>query len=67
MCIIDNELEECNFVQDIERTILKNINIEKIFLKKWIYFLEKIKGFEYRKEQEDMAEAISLAINENKK
>lgn len=65
-CIIDNELEECNFVQDIERTILKNINIENFFSKNGL-LSEKIKGFEYRKEQEDMAEAISRAINENQK
>ncbi len=65
-CILSNDLEDFYFLQDIDRKNLKEVEIENYFKKDGI-LAEYFDGFEYREEQETMAENIQKAINENKK
>lgn len=65
-CLIDNTLENYNFITDIERLILEEINVDNIFSEKGL-ISKKVNNFEYREEQEKMAELIISAYNNNKK
>ncbi|MDC7956313.1 ATP-dependent DNA helicase, partial [Fusobacterium simiae] len=65
-CLLSSDLDDCYFVQDIDRIFLEEINIENYFSKNGI-LANEIKGFEYRQEQEEMANYIQDAINEDRK
>lgn len=65
-CLLSSDLDDFYFVQDIDRIYLEKINIENYFTKDGI-LAKEIKGFEYRKEQEEMAHYIQDAINEDRK
>lgn len=65
-CLLSSDLDDFYFVQDIDRIFLEDIDIENYFAKDGI-LAKEIKGFEYRKEQEEMAQYIQDAINEDKK
>ena len=65
-CLLSSDLDDCYFVQDIDRTFLEEVNIENYFAKDGI-LVKEIKGFEYRQEQEEMANSIQDAINQNTK
>lgn len=65
-CIVSNSLDEVYFVQDIDREILNEIDIAPFFQENGL-LAQKIKNFEYRKEQEKMALNIEKAINQDKK
>ena len=65
-CLLSSDLDDFYFVQDIDRTFLEEIDIKNYFAKDGI-LAKEIKGFEYRKEQEEMAHYIQDAINEDRK
>ena len=65
-CLLSSDLDDFYFVQDIDRIFLEEIDIENYFAKDGI-LAKEIKGFEYRKEQEEMAQYIQDAINEDRK
>lgn len=65
-CLLSSDLDDFYFVQDIDRIFLKEIDIENYFAKDGI-LAKEIKGFEYREEQEEMAQYIQDAINEDRK
>ena len=65
-CLLSSDLDDFYFVQDIDRIFLEEIDIENYFAKDGI-LAKEIKGFEYRQEQEEMAQYIQEAINEDKK
>ena len=65
-CLLSSDLDDFYFVQDIDRTFLEDIDIENYFAKDGI-LAKEIKGFEYREEQEEMAQYIQEAINEDRK
>ena len=65
-CLLSSDLDDFYFVQDIDRTFLEEIDIENYFAKDGI-LAKEIKGFEYREEQEEMAQYIQDAINEDRK
>ena len=65
-CLLSSDLDDFYFVQDIDRIFLEDIDIENYFAKDGI-LAKEIKGFEYRKEQEEMAHYIQDAINEDRK
>ena len=65
-CLLSSDLDDFYFVQDIDRTKLEKIDIENYFAKDGI-LAQEIRGFEYRQEQEEMANSIQNAINENTK
>ena len=65
-CLLSSNLDDFYFVQDIDRAFLEEINIENYFAKDGV-LAKEIKGFEYRKEQEEMAHYIQDAINEDRK
>ena len=65
-CLLSSDLDDFYFVQDIDRIFLEDIDIENYFAKDGI-LAKEIKGFEYRKEQEEMAQYIQDAINEDRK
>lgn len=65
-CLLSSDLDDFYFVQDIDRTFLEEVKIENYFAKDGI-LAKEIKGFEYRKEQEEMAHYIQDAINEDRK
>ena len=65
-CLLSSDLDDFYFVQDIDRIFLEEINIENYFAKDGI-LAKEIKGFEYRQEQEEMAQYIQDAINEDRK
>ena len=65
-CLLSSDLDDFYFVQDIDRIFLEEIDIENYFAKDGI-LAKEIKGFEYRKEQEEMAHYIQDAINEDRK
>nr|WP_314386780.1 ATP-dependent DNA helicase [uncultured Fusobacterium sp.] len=65
-CLLSSNLDDFYFVQDIDRDFLEEINIENYFAKDGV-LAKEIKGFEYRKEQEEMAHYIQDAINEDRK
>ena len=65
-CLLSSDLDDFYFVQDIDRTFLEDIDIENYFAKDGI-LAKEIKGFEYRQEQEEMAQYIQEAINEDRK
>lgn len=64
-CLLSSDLDDFYFVQDIDRIYLKSVAVNEDFSKEGT--LVKTAGFEYRKEQEDMALAVEQAINEDKK
>lgn len=64
--LLSSDLDDFYFVQDIDRLFLEEVNIENYFSKDGI-LAKEIKGFEYRKEQEEMAHYIQDAINEDRK
>ena len=65
-CLLSFDLDDFYFVQDIDRIFLEEIDIENYFAKDGI-LAKEIKGFEYRQEQEEMAQYIQDAINEDRK
>ncbi|QJX50791.1 ATP-dependent DNA helicase [Fusobacterium nucleatum] len=65
-CLLSSDLDDFYFVQDIDRTFLEEVDIKNYFAKDGI-LAKEIKGFEYRKEQEEMAHYIQEAINEDRK
>lgn len=65
-CLLSSDLDDFYFVQDIDRIFLEDIDIENYFAKDGI-LAKEIKGFEYRKEQKEMAQYIQDAINEDRK
>ena len=65
-CLLSSDLDDFYFVQDIDRIFLEEIDIENYFTKDGI-LAKEIKGFEYRQEQEEMAQYIQDAINEDRK
>ena len=65
-CLLSSDLDDFYFVQDIDRIFLEDIDIKNYFSKDGI-LAKEIKGFEYRQEQEEMAQYIQEAINEDKK
>ena len=65
-CLLSSDLDDFYFVQDIDRIFLEDIDIENYFAKDGI-LAKEIKGFEYREEQEEMAQYIQDAINEDRK
>ena len=65
-CLLSSDLDDFYFVQDIYRIFLEEIDIENYFAKDGI-LAKEIKGFEYREEQEEMAQYIQDAINEDRK
>ncbi|WP_338947123.1 ATP-dependent DNA helicase [Fusobacterium canifelinum] len=65
-CLLSSDLDDFYFVQDIDRAFLEEVKIENYFAKDGI-LAKEIKGFEYRKEQEEMAHYIQDAINEDRK
>ena len=65
-CLLSSDLDDFYFVQDIDRIFLEDIDIENYFAKDGI-LAKEIKGFEYRQEQEEMAQYIQDAINEDRK
>ena len=65
-CLLSSDLDDFYFVQDIDRIFLEDIDIENYFSKDGI-LAKEIKGFEYRQEQEEMAQYIQEAINEDRK
>ena len=65
-CLLSSDLDDFYFVQDIDRTFLEEVNIKNYFANDGI-LAKEIKGFEYRKEQEEMAHYIQDAINEDRK
>ena len=65
-CLLSSDLDDFYFVQDIDRIFLEEIDIENYFAKNGI-LAKEIKGFEYRQEQEEMAQYIQDAINEDRK
>ncbi|WP_338995016.1 ATP-dependent DNA helicase [Fusobacterium animalis] len=65
-CLLSSDLDDFYFVQDIDRIFLEEIDIENYFAKDGI-LAKEIKGFEYREEQEEMAQYIQDAINEDRK
>lgn len=65
-CLISNDCEEYFFFQDIERNILSDIDISNYFTENGI-ISKTIPNFEYRKEQENMANYVQNSINKNKK
>ena len=65
-CLLSSDLDDFYFVQDIDRTFLEEVNIKNYFANDCI-LAKEIKGFEYRKEQEEMAHYIQDAINEDRK
>ena len=65
-CLLSSDLDDFYFVQDIDRIFLEEIDIENYFAKDGI-LAKEIKGFEYRQEQEEMAQYIPDAINEDRK
>ena len=65
-CLLSSDLDDFYFVQDIDRIFLEDIDIKNYFSKNGI-LAKEIKGFEYRQEQEEMAQYIQEAINEDKK
>ncbi|WP_147367090.1 ATP-dependent DNA helicase [Fusobacterium canifelinum] len=65
-CLLSSDLDDFYFVQDIDRTFLEEVDIKNYFVKDGI-LAKEIKGFEYRKEQEEMAHYIQDAINEDRK
>ncbi|WP_338950987.1 ATP-dependent DNA helicase [Fusobacterium nucleatum] len=65
-CLLSSDLDDFYFVQDIDRTFLEKVNIKNYFANDGI-LAKEIKGFEYRKEQEEMAHYIQDAINEDRK
>ena len=65
-CLLSSDLDDFYFVQDIDRIFLENIDIKNYFSKDGI-LAKEIKGFEYRQEQEEMAQYIQEAINEDRK
>lgn len=65
-CILSNKLDDFYFVQDIDRVNLNHIDIIPYFEKNGL-LSQKIKDFEYREEQRNMAEFIQKGINENRK
>lgn len=64
-CLLSSELDDFYFVQDIDRIYLEQIDVKDYFSEGGI--LVRDIGFEYRKEQEDMAHAVEKSVNENKK
>lgn len=64
-CLLSSELDDFYFVQDIDRIYLEQIDVKDYFSEEGI--LVRDIGFEYRKEQEDMAHAVEKSVNENKK
>jgi len=64
-CLLSSELDDFYFVQDIDRVYLEQIDVKDYFSEEGI--LVRDIGFEYRKEQEDMAHAVEKSVNENKK
>ena len=64
-CLLSSELDDFYFVQDIDRIYLEQIDVKDYFSEEGI--LVRDIGFEYRKEQEDMAHAVKKSVNENKK
>ncbi len=65
-CLLSSDLDDFYFVQDIDRIFLEEIDIENYFAKDGI-LAKEIKGFEYRQEQEEMAQYIQDAINKDRK
>ncbi|WP_150408676.1 ATP-dependent DNA helicase [Fusobacterium nucleatum] len=65
-CLLSSDLDDFYFVQDIDRIFLEDVDIKNYFSKDGI-LAKEIKGFEYRQEQEEMAQYIQEAINEDKK
>ena len=65
-CLLSSDLDDFYFAQDIDRTFLEEVDIKNYFAKDGI-LAKEIKGFEYRKEQEEMAHYIQDAINEDRK
>ena len=65
-CLLSSDLDDFYFVQDIDRIFLEDIDIKNYFSKDGI-LAKEIKAFEYRQEQEEMAQYIQEAINEDKK
>ena len=65
-CLLSSDLDDFYFVQDIDRIFLEEIDIENYFAKDGI-LAKEIKDFEYRQEQEEMAQYIQDAINEDRK
>ena len=65
-CLLSSDLDDFYFIQDIDRTNLEKIDIEDYFSEDGI-LVNEIKGFEHRREQEEMAKNIQKAINDNKK
>ena len=65
-CLLSSDLDDFYFVQDIDRIFLEDIDIKNYFSKDGI-LAKEIKGFEYRQEQEEMAQYIQEAINEDRK
>ena len=65
-CLLSSDLDDFYFVQDIDRTFLEEVDIKNYFAKDGI-LAKEIKGFEYRQEQEEMAQYIQDAINEDRK
>ncbi len=65
-CLLSSDLDDFYFVQDIDRIFLEEVSIENYFVKDGV-LAKEIKGFEYRKEQEEMACYIQEAINEDRK
>ena len=64
-CLLSYELDDFYFVQDIDRIYLEQIDVKDYFSEEGI--LVRDIGFEYRKEQEDMAHVVEKSVNENKK
>ena len=65
-CLLSSDLDDFYFVQDIDRIFLEDIDIKNYFSKDGI-LAKEIKAFEYRQEQEEMAQYIQEAINEDRK
>ncbi|CAM2394712.1 ATP-dependent DNA helicase [Fusobacterium watanabei] len=65
-CLLSSDLDDFYFVQDIDRIFLEDIDIKNYFSKNGI-LAKEIKAFEYRQEQEEMAQYIQEAINEDRK
>ena len=65
-CLLSSDLDDFYFVQDIDRIFLEDVDIKNYFSKDGI-LAKEIKGFEYRQEQEEMAQYIQEAINEDRK
>lgn len=63
-CMIDYDLEKYNFVQDINRIILEEVDLDGYFSEDGI-IASKLKSFEYRKEQEAMAMLVKKSLNQD--